>query len=135
MFDDKVTAGQVIGKVGSAADVKQFPGTGKFAGPHLHLEVIHGQASITLREIAVSAGSVALAPHERPGWLTYNFEVERLDTYIAGGARAHYDSTSVCGSLGAIPVDRTAAVTYYAEREVEQPSGGQSQRVRPLAGR
>jgi len=37
-------------------------------------------------------GSVALKPEEAVGWKTYNFEVEGLHTYIAGGIRVHNDS-------------------------------------------
>lgn len=32
---------------------------------------------------------LALAPHARTGWRTYNFEVEGLHTYVAGGLRVH----------------------------------------------
>ncbi|WP_436092708.1 PA14 domain-containing protein, partial [Devosia sp. LjRoot16] len=35
------------------------------------------------------AGSSALAPRQRFGWVTYNFEVEDLHTYVAGGMRVH----------------------------------------------
>lgn len=34
-------------------------------------------------------GGVALAPRQRYGWVTYNFEVEDLHTYVAGGMRVH----------------------------------------------
>src|SRR5262245_18567852 len=40
-----------------------------------------------------SIGGSALQPATRKGWKTYNFEVERLHTYIAGGVRVHNDST------------------------------------------
>ena len=39
-----------------------------------------------------SAGATALAPRVKKGWKTYNFEVEGLHTYIAGGVRVHNDS-------------------------------------------
>src|SRR5262249_183698 len=40
-----------------------------------------------------SEGANAIAPQLYKGWKTYNFEVERLHTYIAGGVRVHNDST------------------------------------------
>ncbi|MGB9367024.1 MAG: FG-GAP-like repeat-containing protein [Xanthobacteraceae bacterium] len=36
-----------------------------------------------------SAGNAALAPQATIGWRTYNFEVEGLHTYVAGGVRVH----------------------------------------------
>ncbi|WP_260696710.1 beta strand repeat-containing protein [Rhizobium laguerreae] len=39
--------------------------------------------------LGISAGGVALQPIELDGWQTYNFEVEDLHTYIAGGVRVH----------------------------------------------
>jgi Hom_end-associated Hint len=39
-----------------------------------------------------SAGNRALAPRIEQGWKTYNFEVEDLHTYVAGGVRVHNDS-------------------------------------------
>ncbi|OOY18670.1 hypothetical protein BMI86_19990 [Thioclava sp. DLFJ5-1] len=44
------------------------------------------------------AGSAALKPDAVSGWQTYNFEVEDLHTYVAGGVRVHNDS----GWLGEI---------------------------------
>jgi Ca2+-binding RTX toxin-like protein len=38
-----------------------------------------------------SIGATALAPYGQKGWTTYNFEVEDLHTYIAGGVRVHND--------------------------------------------
>ncbi|MGO4706123.1 hypothetical protein AB4072_10185 [Microvirga sp. 2MCAF38] len=40
----------------------------------------------------VTDGGNALKPEIRRGWRTYNFEVEELHTYIAGGVRVHNDS-------------------------------------------
>ena len=37
-------------------------------------------------------GGLALSPVVIEGWATYNFEVEDLHTYIAGGVRVHNDS-------------------------------------------
>jgi hypothetical protein len=36
--------------------------------------------------------ALALRPEIERGWRTYNFEVERLHTYVAGGYRVHNDS-------------------------------------------
>ncbi len=36
-----------------------------------------------------SLGNLALAPHVRHGWTTFNFEVEDLHTYVAAGIRVH----------------------------------------------
>jgi hypothetical protein len=36
-----------------------------------------------------SVGNTALAPRIEQGWKTYNFEVEDLHTYVAGGVRVH----------------------------------------------
>ena len=36
-----------------------------------------------------SVGNRALAPQIEQGWKTYNFEVEELNTYVAGGVRVH----------------------------------------------
>ncbi|AWM87695.1 Hint domain-containing protein [Microvirga sp. 17 mud 1-3] len=42
--------------------------------------------------ISVSSSGNALQSQFRRGWRTYNFEVEDLHTYIAGGVRVHNDS-------------------------------------------
>jgi hypothetical protein len=39
-----------------------------------------------------SVGNSALAPQIEQGWKTYNFEVEDLNTYVAGGVRVHNES-------------------------------------------
>jgi Ca2+-binding RTX toxin-like protein len=39
-----------------------------------------------------TAGGLALAPEAIRGWQTFNFEVEDLHTYVAGGVRVHNDS-------------------------------------------
>ncbi len=41
-----------------------------------------------------SVGGVALKPQVGNGWKTYNFEVEDLHTYVAGGVRVHNDSVA-----------------------------------------
>ncbi|ACP22419.1 hypothetical protein NGR_b09660 (plasmid) [Sinorhizobium fredii NGR234] len=40
----------------------------------------------------MSAGGAALQPVEVDGWQTYNFEVEDVHTYVAGGVRVHNTS-------------------------------------------
>ena len=42
--------------------------------------------------IGAASGALALQPQIKRGWRTYNFEVETLHTYIAGGVRVHNDS-------------------------------------------
>lgn len=39
--------------------------------------------------VAETQGALALEPSQKFGWLTYNFEVEDLHTYVAGGVRVH----------------------------------------------
>ena len=54
-------------------------------------ETAHLYEQTTVVE-CVSVGGLALAPAVKSGWKTYNFEVEGLHTYIAGGVRVHNDS-------------------------------------------
>jgi len=51
----------------------------------------------------LSFGAHALAPELRRGWRTYNFEVEELHTYVAGGVRVHNQSV-IIGSGADKPV-------------------------------
>jgi hypothetical protein len=44
---------------------------------------------------ARTVGALALRPEIERGWRTYNFEVERLHTYVAGGCRVHNDSLGI----------------------------------------
>ena len=44
------------------------------------------------RYFHATQGAVAVAPQIEEGWSSYNFEVEDLHTYIAGGVRVHNDS-------------------------------------------
>ena len=57
--------------------------------------IVYSQETADLYEQAeaqmATHGALALAP-AIPGWQTYNFEVEDLHTYIAGGVRVHNDS-------------------------------------------
>lgn len=41
------------------------------------------------RSVASVSGNLAIKPQSVEGWQTYNFEVEELHTYIAGGVRVH----------------------------------------------
>ena len=56
--------------------------------------------------VYASVGGAALKPEIKRGWRTYNFEVEDLHTYIAGGIRVHNDSLDVyagaAGDLGTV---------------------------------
>src|SRR5690606_26607206 len=45
--------------------------------------------------VAPVVGALAEAPVHKSGWKTYNFEVERYHTYVAGGLRVHNASVSV----------------------------------------
>jgi hypothetical protein len=44
--------------------------------------------------LSPEAGALALKPEPVQGWATYNFEVEELHTYVAGGIRVHNESSS-----------------------------------------
>jgi hypothetical protein len=53
-----------------------------------------GEATADRFEVATDwvspeAGALALKPEIMTGWRTYNFEVEQLHTYVAGGHRVH----------------------------------------------
>ncbi|MGV1908195.1 hypothetical protein [Agrobacterium cavarae] len=74
-----------------------------------------------------SAGGNALAPIIETGWATYNFEVERLHTYIADGWRVHNDSQAVIDNVGAMG---QAFGTHLANILTE----GESQFVQLTAG-
>ena len=54
--------------------------------------------------MTATSGALAIAPHALDAWATYNFEVEDLHTYVAGGVRVHNDSlfgpVSDLGRLG-----------------------------------
>jgi hypothetical protein len=64
--------------------------------------IVYSAATAHLFERAQSAlaiaGNAALKPAPVDAWATYNFEVEELHTYVAGGVRVHNDS----GALGAL---------------------------------
>jgi hypothetical protein len=46
----------------------------------------------TIEAVYGLVGGLALVPHTRKGWKTYNFEVDGLHTYVAGGVRVHNQS-------------------------------------------
>ncbi|MBD8066998.1 hypothetical protein IC608_16120 [Devosia sp. PTR5] len=47
-------------------------------------------------------GNLAQAPHIIKGWKTFNFEVEGLHTYVAGGLRVHNQSVSAANLSDAL---------------------------------
>jgi hypothetical protein len=54
--------------------------------------------------MAATSGALAMAPQSLDAWATYNFEVEDLHTYVAGGVRVHNISlfTPDPGSWGSL---------------------------------
>ncbi|WP_454818868.1 hypothetical protein [Labrys neptuniae] len=60
-----------------------------------------------------SIGGNALQPQIKRGWRTYNFEVEGIHTYIAGGFRVHNDSLADYNAdLATMARDSGVAVGY-----------------------
>ena len=51
------------------------------------------------QSVGMVAGNAALKPAATNAWQTYNFEVEDLHTYVAGGVRVH-NSSGVLGQVG-----------------------------------
>jgi len=82
----------------------------------------------------VSDGGVALQPEVVRGWRTYNFEVEELHTYIAGGVRVHNLSDiarrvddamhSPPGSLPSILGDQAVQAMHAADQVIDNLPGG-----------
>ncbi|MFC2255161.1 hypothetical protein ACETRX_36990, partial [Labrys portucalensis] len=56
-----------------------------------------------------TSGGIALAPEPQNGWCTYNFEVEGIHAYVAGGYCVHNDS-SLAGDLFAGTLDAFQAL-------------------------
>jgi hypothetical protein len=58
--------------------------------------IVYSAETAHMFECAVAhsavAGNAALQPVELDAWTTYNFEVEELHTYVAGGVRVHNES-------------------------------------------
>lgn len=52
---------------------------------------------------AATVGGLALQPVYKKGWKTYNFEVEDLHTYVAGGVRVHNASVVTASGLHTYP--------------------------------
>jgi hypothetical protein len=81
--------------------------------------VVYSEATRHLYEEAEeirydSVGGLALAPRIERGWRTYNFEVEGLHTYIAGGIRVHNDSIQDYNDLaGLVTSGSIAANSAY----------------------
>jgi len=66
-------------------------------------------------------GSTALAPEFKRGWRTYNFEVEDLHTYIAGGVRVHNASPQYMFSTDGRPLTEQAALVYDSKSGTRIP--------------
>lgn len=85
--------------------------------------IVYSEATRHLYEEAqevvhASAGAHALKPEIRRGWRTYNFEVEELHTYIAGGVRVHNDSLENYLSLSTLlQNDAYTAVAFGALKD------------------
>ncbi|MGO6738894.1 hypothetical protein ACCS71_26580 [Rhizobium ruizarguesonis] len=60
----------------------------------------------------MSADSAALQPVEIEGWQTYNFEVEDLHTYVAGGVRVHNISDPAAHNQMGVDDWGSVAVAY-----------------------
>lgn len=79
--------------------------------------IVYSEATRHLYEEAEEAvyaadGAAALAPEIRRGWRTYNFEVEGLHTYVAGGVRVHNESENAEGYAAMMDSDQYAAMGY-----------------------
>nr|WP_188311850.1 hypothetical protein [Salinarimonas soli] len=80
--------------------------------------VVYSEATRHLYEEAeevayATQGGAALSPEIRRGWRTYNFEVEGLHTYVAGGIRVHNDSIDdYYGFVSLLGDDRFNATAY-----------------------
>jgi hypothetical protein len=57
-------------------------------------------------------GGAALKPEVRRGWRTYNFEVERLHTYVAGGVRVHNRSENLEAYAALMDYARSRGLGY-----------------------
>lgn len=91
--------------------------------------------------VNVAAGGTGLAADTRSGWLTYNFEVEDLHTYVAGNIRVHNISAEwaheeFLAAATAMHASRVAHVSpdyalslARASMGVEDPSFGRSDPV------
>lgn len=77
-----------------------------------------------------SAGNTALAPQMTRGWRTYNFEVEELHTYIAGGIRVHNDSLTEYNNLAA----NVGTVVGQNALESQYGSGALTAALNPTSG-
>ncbi|WEJ80124.1 calcium-binding protein (plasmid) [Paracoccus versutus] len=76
--------------------------------------------------VAMAAGD-GLAHSGRGAWRSYNFEVEDLHTYVAGGVRVHNDSQAtidLAGNLGRSFGTQLANVLLEGESQFERLLGG-----------
>ena len=82
--------------------------------------IVYSEATRHLYEEAeeivyASAGGAALKPEVRRGWRTYNFEVEDLHTYIAGGVRVHNQSLQDYLALSAMMKNNSYVAVAYGD--------------------
>lgn len=76
--------------------------------------------------VAMAAGD-GLAHRQTGAWRSYNFEVEDLHTYVAGGVRVHNDSQAVidlAGNIGRTFGTQLANILLEDESQFEQVLGG-----------
>ncbi len=78
------SGGAIVLEDGSEANV-----TGEYVHYSAATAELYEQAE---SYVVQSAGVNALTPVPKKGWKTYNFEVEGLHTYVAGGVRVHNTS-------------------------------------------
>ncbi|MGJ8531684.1 MAG: LysM peptidoglycan-binding domain-containing protein [Alphaproteobacteria bacterium] len=80
------------------------------------------------QSVASVSGNLAVKPEPVAGWQTYNFEVEELHTYIAGGVRVHnmsYDITIQPGdtlSEIALKHGTTVAALQWENDYIQDPN-------------
>ena len=84
----------------------------------------HGLSVMYETVLHQNAGSLAMAPVERQVWRTFNFEVEDLHTYVAGGLRVHNASLSggtLADALQGATLNNVAAVNAFNSIIVQNP--------------
>lgn len=75
--------------------------------------ILHSPASAYLYEeaemlVTRTEGGLAVKPEWKKGWKTYNFEVDKYHTYIAGGIRVHNISDSWAHDPSGLNLDNAA---------------------------
>lgn len=73
-------------------------------------------------------GGLAVQPEVKRGWKTYNFEVEKYHTYIAGGVRVHNLSENVHLAHGDIQGD----LPRYVRDQIGRSGGVANSPATPL---